>query len=354
MKLLEVNDIVVEASSRLGPIRILDGVSIDISPGEIVGLVGESGSGKSTTAAAIMKLFTSPSVSMKEGEIWLEGERIDNLPTDEMAKVRGARIAQIFQDPSTNLDPMMSVGDQVAEGLRVHKGKGDHRARVVELLTQMGLPDPEHMAHRFPHELSGGQRQRVLIAAALAADPKLLIADEPSTALDVTVQAQILALLRELREELGLSILFITHDLGVVAEMCDRVYVMYAGKVVEGREIHQLYDSPAHPYTVGLLNSTFSVDEDVEALFSVPGTVPDMRAMPSGCRFRTRCVLADEQCAAAEPPLEEVPGGLVACWNRDLVDPKTLWRAGAVPTSNDGPTVGIMSTDDGVPTGGAA
>lgn len=348
MNLLEVKDIVVEASSRLGPIRILDGVSIDIAPGEIVGLVGESGSGKSTTAAAIMKLFTSPSVTMTDGEIWLDGERIDDLPPEGMAKIRGARIAQIFQDPSTYLDPMMSVGKQVAEGLRVHKGKGDHRARVVELLTQMGLPDPEHMAHRFPHELSGGQRQRVLIAAALAADPSLLIADEPSTALDVTVQAQILALLRDLREELGLSILFITHDLGVVAEMCDRVYVMYAGKVVEGRTIHELYDSPAHPYTVGLLNSTFSVDEDVEALFSVPGTVPDMRAMPSGCRFRTRCILADEKCALEEPPLEEVPGGTVACWHKDLVDPKTLWRAGNVSVAS------VDSSNNGLSAGGAA
>ena len=328
--LLEVRDLVVEAGSRLGAIRLVDGVSITIGRGEIVGLVGESGCGKSTTAAAIMRLFSSPSVSMTSGEVLLDGDRIDNLSNAKMAKVRGARIAQIFQDPSTYLDPMMTVGDQVAEGLKVHRGKGDHRPRVIELLERMGLPDPAHMAHRFPHELSGGQRQRVLIAAALAAEPDLLIADEPSTALDVTVQAQILALLRELRDSLGLSILFITHDLGVVAEMCDRVYVMYAGKIVEDRAIDQLYARPAHPYSIGLLNSTFSPDADVESLFSVPGTVPDPRAMPTGCRFRTRCVRADAACVD-QPPLEAIDGGAVACWHHASIDPATLWRSEELP-----------------------
>lgn len=334
--LLEVRDIVVQAGSRLGPIRLVDGVSLQIGRGEIVGLVGESGCGKSTTAAAIMQLFSSPSVTMVGGEILLEGKRIDNLPGKDMAKVRGARIAQIFQDPSTYLDPMMAVGAQVAEGLNVHHGKGDHRTRVIELITQMGLPDPEHMVHRFPHELSGGQRQRVLIAAALAADPDVLIADEPSTALDVTVQAQILALLRRLRDELGLAILFITHDLGVVAEMCDRVYVMYAGKVVEHRGATELYGGPAHPYSVGLLKSTFSAETDVKQLFSVPGTVPDPRAMPEGCRFRTRCVLADQQCHL-EPALTPVPGGAVACCHADRVDPVTLWN----PASDTGVAGGV-------------
>jgi oligopeptide/dipeptide ABC transporter ATP-binding protein len=322
--LLEVNDLVVSARSRGTEIALVDGISLTVDKGEIVGLVGESGCGKSTTSNAIMRLFGTPSVRQTAGELVLDGERYDTLRPGQMAKIRGARIAMIFQDPSTYLDPMMTVGRQVGEGLRVHQVPGDHGKRVVELLGLMGLPDPEGMVHRYPHELSGGQRQRVLIAAALAADPDVIIADEPSTALDVTVQAQILALLRELRDTLGVAILFITHDLGVVAEMCDRVYVMYAGRIVEAREIHALYAEPRHPYTAGLLASTLSSDSDVNRLFSIPGTVPDPRAMPPGCRFASRCPLADDRCRAVQPVLATVDGGQTACWHHDQVD-ADLW-----------------------------
>ena len=322
--LLQVRDLVVSARSRGADIALVDGISLTVGRGEIVGLVGESGCGKSTTSNAIMRLFATPSVRQTAGEVRLDGTRIAPLRPGEMSKVRGARVAMIFQDPSTYLDPMMTVGRQVGEGLRVHRVPGDHDTRVVELLGLMGLPDPQGMMRRYPHELSGGQRQRVLIAAALAADPDVIIADEPSTALDVTVQAQILALLRDLRDRLGVAILFITHDLGVVAEMCDRVYVMYAGRIVETRAVHQLYAHPRHPYTAGLLASTLSSDSDVNELFSIPGTVPDPRAMPSGCRFASRCPLADVRCRAEQPPLVDVPGGRSACWHADDVDSK-LW-----------------------------
>ncbi len=327
MALLDVCDLVVSARSRGMDLALVDGISLTVGKGEIVGLVGESGCGKSTTSNAIMRLFPSPSVRQTAGELILDGTRYDTLKPKAMAEVRGARIAMIFQDPSTYLDPMMTVGKQVGEGLRVHRIPGDHRARVVELLSLMGLPDPEGMVHRYPHELSGGQRQRVLIAAALAADPDLIIADEPSTALDVTVQAQILALLRELRDRLGVAILFITHDLGVVAEMCDRVYVMYAGRIVEAREVHALYADPRHPYTAGLLASTLSSQSDINELFSIPGTVPDPRAMPAGCRFASRCPLADERCGTESPPLVAVAGGESACWEHEQVS-REIWRTG--------------------------
>jgi len=326
--LLAVQDLVVSARSRGKNIALVDGISLAVNKGEIVGLVGESGCGKSTTSNAIMRLFPSQSVRQTSGELILDGTRYDTLKPKEMSTVRGARIAMIFQDPSTYLDPMMTVGKQVGEGLRVHRIPGNHQARVVELLGLMGLPDPEGMVHRYPHELSGGQRQRVLIAAALAADPDLIIADEPSTALDVTVQAQILALLRELRDRLGVAILFITHDLGVVAEMCDRVYVMYAGRIVESREVHALYADPRHPYTAGLLGSTLSSSSDINELFSIPGTVPDPRAMPKGCRFASRCPLADDRCRTEQPPLVAVAGGESACWHHDHVA-ADMWRAGA-------------------------
>ena len=327
-ELLEVNDLTVKARSRGMDLTLVDGISLRVGKGEVVGLVGESGCGKSTTSNAIMRLFSTTAVRQTGGEILLDGAiRVHELKPAQMAAIRGARIAMIFQDPSTYLDPMMTVGKQVAEGLQIHKGKGDHRPRVVELLTLMGLPDPEGMADRYPHELSGGQRQRVLIAAALAADPDLIIADEPSTALDVTVQAQILALLRKLRDELGVSILFITHDLGVVAEMCDRVYVMYAGKIVEQRGIDALYSNPKHPYSAGLLRSTFSTEVDVADLFSIPGTVPDPRALPSGCRFAPRCPLADARCAE-QPPLARVEDGESACWHHEKVD-ANVWEVTA-------------------------
>lgn len=322
--LLEVNDLVVTARSGGRSIELIDRVDLRVGRGEIVGLVGESGSGKSTTSAAIIDLFNSDSVRRSGGSIVLDGEHLEKLSPRRMAKVRGRRIAMVFQDPSAYLDPTMAVGAQVAEALPRGTDRDARRTRVVELLTLMGLPDPAELAKRYPHELSGGQRQRVLIAAALAAEPDLLIADEPSTALDVTVQAQILALLRELRDKLGLAILFITHDLGVVAEMCDRVYVMYAGQVVEERGIESLFTDPRHPYTVGLLNSSLGEEARVEELFSIPGRVPDPRAMPSGCRFAPRCPLATEECTQ-EPVMVEVTDGRSACWHTDLVS-RSIWE----------------------------
>ena len=330
--LLQVTDLVVQAAGRRGPVRLVDGVTLEVRPREIVGLVGESGCGKSMTASAIMRLFPTAAVSIAGGSITLRGAgRVDTMSGRELRTVRGARIGMIFQDPSTYLDPLMTIGRQVAEGLRAHGASGDHRATVVRLLSQMGLPDPEQLLRRYPHELSGGQRQRVLIAAALALEPDLLIADEPTTALDVTVQSEILALLRELRDRMGLSILFITHDFGVVAEMCDRVYVMYAGRVAERRDIVDIFARPRHPYTMGLLRGTLSPTARPDELFAIPGAVPDPRAMPPGCRFNTRCPIAVETCRAEQPPLVEVPGGAAACWRTDDPQLATAWADRSTP-----------------------
>jgi len=330
--LLQITDLVVQAAGRRGPVNLVDGVTLQVRPGEIVGLVGESGCGKSMTASAIMQLFPTTAVSIAGGSIHLrDAGRLDAMSARELRAVRGARIGMIFQDPSTYLDPLMTIGRQVAEGLRSHGVAGDHRAAVARLLGQMGLPDPEQLLRRYPHELSGGQRQRVLIAAALALEPDLLIADEPTTALDVTVQSEILALLRDLRERMGLSILFITHDFGVVAEMCDRVYVMYAGRVAERRDIVDVFANPRHPYTIGLLRGTLSPSARPDELFAIPGAVPDPRSMPSGCRFNTRCPIAVDRCRAEQPPLVEVPGGAAACWRTDDPELATAWTDQPVP-----------------------
>jgi len=316
--LLRVENLQVETRGRRRPVRLVDGVSLEVGVGEIVGLVGESGCGKSMTASSILQLFPTDSVRLAGGEISLkDAGRLDQMSSDQLRKVRGVRIGMVFQDPSTYLDPLMTIGKQVAEGLRGHLPKSQHPARVLELLKQMGLPDPQQMMKRYPHELSGGQRQRVLIAAALALEPDVLIADEPTTALDVTIQAEILTLLKSLRDRLGLGILLITHDLGVVAEMCDRVYVMYAGRVAETRDVESLFAEPRHPYTIGLLHGTLSPDTRPEDMFSIPGSVPDPRAMPAGCRFNTRCPVALDKCFADQPPLIDVTGGASACWRAE-------------------------------------
>ncbi len=262
--LLDVRGLVTEIGSRRGPVRVVDGVSLSVGRGEIVGLVGESGSGKSMTAFSIVDLFPTEAARVAAGEVWLEGTDLRTLPPGRLREVRGARVGMVFQDPMSYLDPLMPVGRQVAESLRMHGRPAGAEARVRELLAAMDLPDPAGVARRYPHELSGGQRQRVLIAAALAMQPPLLIADEPTTALDVTVQAQILALLRRLRESMGLSVLLITHDLGVVAEVCDRVYVMNAGRVVETNDVFTLFRQPEHPYTQELLRGALSLETAVE------------------------------------------------------------------------------------------
>jgi oligopeptide/dipeptide ABC transporter ATP-binding protein len=264
-------------------------------------------------------------VRLRGGEIRLDGAgRIDDLSERRLRGVRGRRVGMVFQDPSTFLDPLMTVGRHVMESLRAHRMPGDHRARALALLADVGLPDPGLAFHNYPHELSGGQRQRVMIAAALAAEPDLLIADEPTTALDVTVQAAILDLLRSLRDSLGLAILFITHDLGVVAELCDRVYVMYAGSVVEQRSVNALFTDPRHPYSAGLLKGQLSPFERTPSIFTIPGEVLPPARRGLGCRFLDRCPLAEARCEQA-PALEPVFDGEAACWRSHDPELATAW-----------------------------
>lgn len=297
--LLEIDDLTVAV--RHGPI-LVDQLSLRIRPGEALGLVGESGSGKSVSAFAIMGLFPSPDISVTQGRIVFDGQDLRTLDATAMRRLRGAEIGIIFQDPSAYLDPLMRVGDQVAEALRVHGQTTDVAGSVVALLAQVELP--VEIARRYPHELSGGQRQRVLIAAALAMRPRLLIADEPTTALDATVQAEILDLLQSLQAELGLAILLISHDLAVVAQRCQRVAVMYAGQIVEEGPAEALFTAPRHPYTQGLVRSTLATDENAERLFSIPGRVPPASAWPRGCRFHPRCPAnVADPCQMHQPPL---------------------------------------------------
>jgi oligopeptide/dipeptide ABC transporter ATP-binding protein len=317
--LLAVRDLVVAIGGGQAVPRVVDGVSLTVRHGEVVGLVGESGCGKSMTAFAIAGLFPTPAARVAGGTVRLDGQELTALDARSRRSTLGRKLGMVFQDPSSFLDPLVRVGDQVAESLRVHGQGAGAAARAVTLLEMMDLPDPANLARRYPHELSGGQRQRVLIAAALAMEPRLLIADEPTTALDTTVQASILALLLKLRRTMGLSVLLITHDLGVVAETCDRVYVMYAGRVVETNTTKKLFRTPRHPYTRGLLRGTLAVEGRGSDLFSIPGTVPDPRHLPSGCRFHPRCPLAADACLTRDPPLMERSGsnGADACWRAE-------------------------------------
>ena len=310
--LLQVRDLSVDIGrlqgSPSGALRIVKDVSLEIGRGEAVGLVGESGSGKSMTAFAVMNLFPSPLARIAKGEIRLEGRDLASLTARDMRRVRGARIGMVFQDPSSYLDPLMPVGRQIAETLHAHGAGDDCQPRVLELLELMELPNPAQVARKYPHELSGGMRQRILIAAALAMRPALLIADEPTTALDVTVQAGILRLLGRLRRQLELGILLITHDLAVVAETCQRIYVMYAGEIVEQASAIALFDRPRHPYTQGLLRSILDPRSRAHNLFSVPGSVPIAGHWPQGCRFNPRCPIAQAgRCDVEAPALR---GGL--------------------------------------------
>ncbi len=327
--ILEVRHLVTEIRRRgAGSLRVVDDVSLSVGRGEIVGLVGESGCGKSMTAFSILQLFPTEAAHVGGGEVIFEDRDLLKLGGGELQRVRGARIGMIFQDPSTFLDPLHTLGDQIAEPLLAHNYPGNPRQRTVELIDQMGLPDPELMARRYPHQVSGGQKQRALIATAMACSPGLLIADEPTTALDVTIQAQILDLMRDLREKTGTAILLITHDMGVVAEMCDRVYVMYAGKVVESNTTRALFAEPHHPYTRGLLRSTVSLAAAPTArgkgLHAIPGTVPRLDALPPGCRFAPRCPLATEQCRQ-QPPDFPTNGGTAACWYHERVALGNVW-----------------------------
>jgi oligopeptide/dipeptide ABC transporter ATP-binding protein len=318
--LLEVKGLKTYFYTEDGVVRAVDGVSFEVYPGEVLGLVGESGCGKSVTSLSIMRLISKPG-RIDEGEILLDGENLLKLPEDEMIKVRGNRISMIFQQPQTALNPVFKVGDQLAEVLDVHQDLGKEAGwkRAVALLKMVGVPDPERRAEAYPHELSGGMAQRVMIAMALACVPELLIADEPTTALDVTIQAQILDLMRDLRREMGTSVILITHDLGVVAEMAERVAVMYAGEIVEQTDVNSLFDEPLHPYTQGLIGSIPILGEIKERLDVIPGSVPNLVNLPPGCRFAPRCQArfkyACTICAEVKPELVEVKQGhFVRCW----------------------------------------
>ncbi len=297
--------------------RAVDGVSFDVLPGETLGLVGESGCGKTVTSLSILGLLPTPPARIEAGSsIRFDGAELVGMSQAGLRALRGNEIAMVFQEPMSSLNPVFTVGEQIAEGLRLHRGMNvaAARAEAVRLLAEVGIPEPERSVDRHPQELSGGQRQRVMIAMALSCDPKLLIADEPTTALDVTIQAQILELLGRLREAHRLAVLLITHDLGVVAEVCDRVVVMYAGEVVESGDVEAIFADPRHPYTRGLLGSLPSLDGSGERLTAIPGTVPSPTAWPDGCRFAPRCALAGERCERPQELRKSGPGHAVRCW----------------------------------------
>ncbi|MGG2995396.1 ABC transporter ATP-binding protein [Paenibacillus sp. PDC88] len=314
--LLEISGLRTEFTTPGGVIKAVDGVSFTVRKGETLGIVGESGCGKSITSLSIMQLLPKRVGRVAAGEIRFEGKNLLTASRREMRQIRGNRIAMIFQEPMTSLNPVFKVGKQVSEAARYHLkiGKQEARRRVVEMLAKVGIPRPEKIFDQYPHQLSGGMRQRVMIAMAMVCNPSLLIADEPTTALDVTIQAQILDLMRDLQSKEGTSIMMITHDLGVVAEMCDRVVIMYAGQVVEETDVKTLFREPRHPYTRGLLASLPQLAGDADRLKSIPGQVPNPLEMPSGCRFAPRCPMRVERCEQAEPELKEIaPGHLCRC-----------------------------------------
>jgi peptide/nickel transport system ATP-binding protein len=323
--LLRVRDLVTSFRTDSGSLRAVDHVSFDVPRATTVALVGESGCGKSVTALSILRLVASPPGHIESGSVELEGRDLLGLPEREMRAVRGNIVSMIFQEPMTSLNPVYTVGWQIIEAVRLHqkKSRREARARAVELLRLVGIPEPETNVDAFPHQMSGGQRQRVMIAMALACEPKLLLADEPTTALDVTIQAQILELLRDLQQRLSMSILFITHDLGVVAENAEHVVVMYAGRVVESAPVRDIFARPMHPYTRGLLESVPRPGPNgARRLTTIEGLVPDLRSLPPGCRFADRCGMCIEKCRDEEPPLAEVaPGRLSRCWRAAEVSP---------------------------------
>ena len=313
--LLEVKNLRVEFPTRRGTLVALDDISFDIAPGEILGVVGESGAGKSLTGAAIIGLLDPPG-RVAVGEIRFGGRRIDNLPYEEMRKVRGRQIGAIFQDPLTSLNPLYTVGRQLIETITTHLpvGADEARRRAIHLLQETGIPAAEARIDQYPHQFSGGMRQRVVIALALAAEPKLIVADEPTTALDVSIQAQIISLLRRLCKEHGAAVMLVTHDMGVIAETCDRVAVMYAGRIAEIGPVRNVIHMPAHPYTVGLMGSIPAMDGDRERLLQIDGAMPRLTAIPPGCAFNPRCPLVFERCRVQRPDLLPAGATRAACW----------------------------------------
>ena len=316
--LLSLRELSVEFPTRRGTLRALDRVSFEIAPGEILGVVGESGAGKSITGAAIIGLIERPG-RISRGEIRLDGERIDNLPPDRMRLIRGRRIGMIFQDPLTSLNPLYTIADQLVETIRTHLSMGEMEARnrAVGLLNEVGIPAAERRIDDYPHQFSGGMRQRVVIALALAADPELVIADEPTTALDVSVQAQIIALLKRLCRERGTSVMLITHDMGVIAETADRIAVMYSGRIAEIGPVRDVVKDARHPYTQGLMGSIPSLAGEADRLIQIPGSMPRLSAIPAGCAFNPRCPKAFERCRRERPDLIGIGRSHVACWLYD-------------------------------------
>jgi peptide/nickel transport system ATP-binding protein len=320
---LDVADLRVEFATRHGVLTVVDGVSFSLAPGEVLGVVGESGAGKSITGMAVVGLIDPPG-RIAGGAVSLAGRRIDNLPDEELRRVRGRKIGVIFQDPLTSLDPLYTVGQQLTETIRVHLGLGasEARKRAIDLLARVGISAPDQRIDHYPHQFSGGMRQRVVIALALCADPMVVIADEPTTALDVSIQAQIIDLLKELSRERGMSVILVTHDMGVIAETADRVAVMYAGRIVEIGRTRDIIASPRHPYTRGLMSAIPRVGQAGGRLAQIEGAMPRLSEIPAGCAFAPRCPHAIDPCRSAKPALEPVERRRVACH---------LVQAGALP-----------------------
>ena len=317
-KLLKLEKLKTYFYTEEGVVKAVDGVDFEIYPGETLGIVGESGCGKSVTSLSIMRLIESPPGKIVSGEIMYDGKDLTEQSQKQMRKIRGNEISMIFQEPMTSLNPVYTVGDQISEAILIHKdvNKQEAREQSIDMLTKVGIPLPEQRVDEYPHQLSGGMRQRVMIAMALSCDPNLLIADEPTTALDVTIQAQILELMNDLKARFGMAIMMITHDLGVIAEVSDRVAVMYAGKIVEYTDVETLFADPRHPYTWGLMSSIPRLEKEVERLEAIPGIVPNPLNFPEGCKYHTRCRLADDKCRSEEPEIEEVEAGHhIACWH---------------------------------------
>ena len=299
---LSVQNLRVEFTTRRGVLRAIDGISFDIAKGEVLGVVGESGAGKSVTGNAVIGLIDAPG-RIAGGEIRLSGRRIDNLPAEEMRKIRGKRIGMIFQDPLTSLNPLYKIGEQIVETIRTHSSLSESaaRKRAIELLAEVGIPAPDKRIDSYPHEFSGGMRQRVVIALAICADPELIIADEPTTALDVSVQAQIISLIRRLGRDHGTAVMLVTHDMGVIAETCDRVAVMYSGRIAEIGPVQDVIRNPLHPYAKGLMGAIPTLAIEADRLVQIPGSMPRLSAIPPGCAFNPRCALAFDRCRTERP-----------------------------------------------------
>lgn len=315
-KVLEVKNLKTHFFTEKGIVKAVDGISFGIERGKTIGIVGESGCGKSITSLSVMRLISKPG-RIIEGEILLDGVDLVKLPDDEMLKIRGNDISMIFQEPMTSLNPVFTIGDQISEVIILHQklSKIEARKKSIEMLKLVGIPRGEQLIDEYPFQLSGGMRQRIMIAIALACQPKVLIADEPTTALDVTIQAQILELMNDLKSKLDTAIMLITHDLGVVAEMCDHVVVMYSGKVVEEGDVRTIFATPKHPYTIGLMNSVPKLTEESDKLDSIPGSVPNPLKLPTGCAFNPRCKFAIEECKVNQPVLMEMDEGhKVSCF----------------------------------------